>query len=589
MTHKVLIIGSGGREHALVWKLSQSSVVTKIFVAPGNAGMEDLAQRVTLHSHDAIVSFVRQESIDLTIIGQEVYLVEGLVDRLEREGFLAFGPSAASAQLEGSKGFAKDFMQRHHIPTAAYRQFTEVLPAEQFLETLKPPYVIKVDGLAAGKGVLICQTKEDARQQIHNILELHAFGDAGSSIVIEEFLKGEEASYFVISDGKNYITCPSAQDHKRIGELDTGLNTGGMGAYSPAPVVTASVEDLILKQVVEPTLKGMSEEGHPYKGVLYIGLMIDGGQPRVIEYNCRFGDPECQPLMMRLKSDLFPLLRASARGDLSTTQAEWDSRPTACVVLASEGYPENYPKGKIITGLDDNTENVMVFHAGTVKDGPVYRTNGGRVVGVTGMGNTLENAVAAAYDRIRNIHWDGMVYRRDIGLKGLCHFKDGRATKSVAIMIGSQSDLEIAKKATAVLDQFGVGYSLCVTSAHRTPERTREFMHKAEVAGVEVFIAMAGMAAHLPGVAASETTRPVIGVPILSSLQGMDALLAIAQMPPGIPVSTMAINGSVNAALSAIQMLSIRYTDLRARMKLYRLEMAQKVAQAHQDAGLETL
>lgn len=587
---KVLIVGSGGREHALVWKMSQSEQVSQVFAAPGNGGMKKHAELVSLKTHEEILNFVKERQIDLTVIGPEIPLVEGLVDKLDTAGVKSFGPTAAAAALEGSKAFAKDFMKRHQIPTSASETFTEVQPALDYLQTLPAPYVIKADGLAAGKGVLICDSLEKAQASVKDMLENKTFGEASNKIVIEEFMQGEEASCFAITDGKDFILFPSCQDHKRIGELDTGLNTGGMGAYTPAPVVTPEMEQKIIEQIVKPTINGMSKEGHPYKGVLYIGLMIIDGQPRVVEYNCRFGDPECQPLMMKLKSDLFPLLMAVSDGTLARQKPEWNEESVACIVLASEGYPGSYEKGRIISGIDAQSEDSSpwsVFHAGTCLDGSVYRTNGGRVLGVTAMGKTLEMALDEAYKAVRRIHWDGMNYRRDIGLKGLRHYKDNRPKTSVSIMIGSKSDLDVAKKATAILERFGVGYELNITSAHRSPERTRQIIHDAEAKGVEVFIAMAGMAAHLPGVIAADTAKPVIGVPIEAKMQGMDALLAIAQMPPGIPVAAMATNGAMNAAILAVQILSLRYTDLRAQLKLYKIEMAQKVVESHKSAGLE--
>ncbi|MGK5094357.1 phosphoribosylamine--glycine ligase [Deltaproteobacteria bacterium TL4] len=591
---KVLIVGSGGREHALAWKMRQSPQVSQVYVAPGNEGMKTHAETVALKSHEEIIKFVEEQQIQLTVVGQEVYLVNGLSDELEARGHHVFGPSAAAAQLEGSKSFSKDFMKRHNIPTAAYGVFTELLPALAYLKTQAAPYVIKANGLAAGKGVLICLSFEDAEQQARAILEKNAFGDAGRSIVIEAFMQGEEASCFVFTDGSAMVLCPFAQDHKRIGDLDSGLNTGGMGAYIPAPVVTEDVRQKVLEQIVTPTIVGMASEGTPYKGVLYIGLMIENGDPKVVEYNCRFGDPECQPLMMQLKSDLFPLAMATVKGTLASEKPEWHEGAVACVVLASEGYPGSYQKGEIISGFDahqpaEKEQDYCVFHSGTRLDGSVYRTAGGRVLGVTARAPNLEKALRRSYEVISSIHWKGMNYRTDIGLKGLLHYRDQRPKNSVGILIGSQSDLEVARKATAVLEEFKVGYRLAISSAHRTPERTRQFLHDCENEGIEVFIAMAGMAAHLPGVIAAETTRPVIGVPIAATMQGIDALLAIAQMPPGIPVSTMATNGSVNAALSAIEILAIRYTDLRARLRLYRMEMKQQVINAHLSAGLEEL
>jgi len=587
MNKKVLIVGSGGREHALAWKLNQSEQVSQVFVAPGNDAMKAHAEVCAVTTHEAILELVKEHAIDLTVIGQEVYLVNGLADELRAQGYAVAGPSAAAAALEGSKAFAKTFMHKHNIPTASYESFSEVTPALEYLDTMSAPWVIKADGLAAGKGVLICDNKEEAIEGIQNILG-GQFGEAGHSLIIESFLKGEEASCFVLSDGNDFVLFPFVQDHKRIGELDTGLNTGGMGAYSPAPVVTPEVREYVLDNIVAPTISGMKEDGIPYCGILYIGLMIHEGEAQVVEYNCRFGDPECQPLMMQLGSDLFPLMMASAEGILLKQVApQWLNQAAVCVVLASEGYPEAYEKGKIISGIDASHiggDGVMscIFHSGTCLDGNVFRTNGGRVLGVTTLGNTHEEALQNAYDLAQTVYWEGVIYRRDIALKGMLALRDQRPEVSVGIIMGSASDFAIAKKTTDILEQFGVGYEVCVASAHRSPERVQHFVQTAESKGAETFIAIAGMAAHLPGVVASGTARPVIGVPVRATMDGWDALLSIAQMPLGVPVATVAINGGANAALLAIQILAIHYTDLRAALKLYKLKMEQKVIQSHE-------
>ncbi|MBF0278541.1 MAG: phosphoribosylamine--glycine ligase [SAR324 cluster bacterium] len=593
---KVLIVGSGGREHALAWKMKQSPQVSQVFVAPGNDGMRSVAELVSARTNEAILSFIQREKVDLTFVGQEAYLVDGLVDQIESAGFKAFGPTAAAAALEGSKAFSKDFMHRHQIPTARYEIFREEDKAFAYLESMNAPYVIKASGLAAGKGAVICQDLEEAQNTVRQMLSGQAFGESGRTLVIEEFMNGEEASFFVLTDGKDFVAFPSCQDHKRIGELDQGLNTGGMGAYSPAPIVTPEIEKIIIDRIVKPTISGMAAEGNPYKGVLYIGLMIDHGEAKVVEYNCRFGDPECQVLMLKLKSDLYGLAVAAAEGKLAQEIVEWHSESAVCVILASGGYPEQIEKGKIISGIEllpsdskPERQSSQIFHSGTRLDGSVYRTDGGRVIGVASIGINLEKALQQAYQNIGKIYWEGMVYRRDIGSKGLMHCRDMRPEKSVGIVIGSKSDLEIARKATALLERFEVGYRFCITSAHRSPIRTREFINQSEAMGVEVFIAMAGMAAHLPGVVAAETTKPVIGVPIVSTLDGMDSLLAIAQMPPGVPVATMATNGAVNAAILSLQILSLRYTDLRAKLKLYKIEMEQQVVVSHKEAGLESI
>ncbi len=419
-----------------------------------------------------------------------------------------------------------------------------------------------------------------------------AFGDAGAKVVVEGFLRGEEASFFAISDGKDFITFPSAQDHKPIGDLDRGPNTGGMGAYCPAPVLTPELEAIVVSKVVEPTLAGMAAEGTPYKGVLYVGLMIDEGRPRVLEYNCRFGDPECQPLMMMLESDLLDILEGAAAGAIAQVKPRWRSGAAACMVMASGGYPGEYATGLPIEGLDSVAEDgdCRVFHAGTDRRDGRWLTNGGRVLGVTAWGENLAEALERGYRAVGNITWPNATYRKDIGLKGLKRERGDRPAVNVGIVLGSVSDMEIAKKATAVLEQLNVGFELAVASAHRTPERTRRFVRACEEAGAETFIAIAGMAAALPGVVAAETERPVIGVPVKSAaFEGLDALLSISQMPPGVPVATVAVGGGVNAALLAAQMLALKYPDVAAALKEYRIEMALKVEEAHRGAGLSSL
>ena len=508
---QVLIIGSGGREHALAWKMRQSPQVTKIYVAPGNGGIAREAEVIPLETHEAILSFVQEEQIDLTLVGTENYLVEGLVDRLEAAGHCAFGPCAAAAALEGSKAFAKAFMQRHHIPTANFQTFQDEAKAVEYLQTHVPPYVIKASGLAGGKGTVLCGDLAKAQKTIRQMLSGETFGGAGKTLIIEEFMSGEEASYFVLTDGTDFVSLPSCQDYKRIGELDTGSNTGGMGAYSPAPAVTPAIEKKIIEQIVQPTLKGMADEGRRYQGVLYVGLMIDDDEVKVVEYNCRLGDPECQPLMLRLKSDLFELFMSVIEGNLAQHAPEWSEEAAVCITLASQGYPGAYEKGKIISGigtseLDLQAEEAhvwQIFHAGTSLDGTVYRTQGGRVLGVAARGENLEQALTQAYDIVKQIHWEGMTYRRDIGMRGLVRLRDNRPEKSVGIVLGNQSDLALVQKALPILERFNVGYRLYISSAHHSPERTRQFIEESETMGVEVFIAVAGMAAHLPGAVAS--------------------------------------------------------------------------------------
>jgi phosphoribosylamine--glycine ligase len=422
---KVLIIGSGGREHALAWKCAQSPRIDEVLVAPGNAGTarENKTRNVAVSSDDteALAELARQENVALTIVGPEAPLVAGLVDRFNELGLPCFGPSAAASQLEGSKAFTKDFLARHDIPTAAYQNFTELAPALDYIREQGAPIVIKADGLAAGKGVIVAHTLEEAEQAATDMLQGGAFGTAGSRIVIEEFLDGEEASFIVVTDGTTILPLATSQDHKARDEGDVGPNTGGMGAYSPAPVVTPEIEARIMNEVIRPTLEGMQADGHPYLGFLYAGLMIMAdGTPKVIEYNCRMGDPETQPIMARLKSDLVDVCLSTLEGDLAQREAVWDTRAALGVVLAAGGYPGSYAKGKSVAGLDGaDSDTQKVFHAGTtMKNGEVV-TSGGRVLCVVGLGDTVAQAARDAYAAVDKIHWDDMYYRRDIGHRAI--------------------------------------------------------------------------------------------------------------------------------------------------------------------------
>lgn len=426
---KVLVIGSGGREHALAWKAAQSPDVEKVFVAPGNAGTarEEKLENVAIgvEEIEALIQFARDHAIDLTIVGPEAPLVIGVVDAFEAAGLRCFGPSKAAAQLEGSKAFTKDFLARHNIPTAAYANFTDVDEALAYLKEKGAPIVIKADGLAAGKGVIVAMNQADAEAAVKDMLAGNAFGEAGHRVVIEEFLEGEEASFICMVDGEHILPMATSQDHKRVGEGDTGPNTGGMGAYSPAPVVTPKVHDRIMSEVIEPTVKGMAVEGNPYTGFLYAGLMVtDNGTPKVIEYNCRFGDPETQPIMMRLKSDLVALCNTALDRKLDTVSAEWDERAAMGVVLAAGGYPGSYNKGDVIEGLDDaDSADAKIFHAGTAeKDGQVV-TAGGRVLCATALGTSVSEAQAKAYALADKISWNGMFMRRDIGYRAIAREK----------------------------------------------------------------------------------------------------------------------------------------------------------------------
>jgi phosphoribosylamine--glycine ligase len=421
----VLVIGSGGREHALAWKAGQAPDVETVFVAPGNAGtaLEANMENVAISAGDfaALTHFVKSNNISLTIVGPEAPLVDGIVDYFAEQGLKAFGPSKGAAQLEGSKAFTKDFLARHNIPTGYYQNFTEVEPALAYLREQGAPIVIKADGLAAGKGVIVAETLVQAEAAVIDMLSGNAFGEAGCRVVIEEFLAGEEASFIVMVDGKNVLSMATSQDHKRVGNGDTGPNTGGMGAYSPAPVVTAEIHDRIMNEVIYPTVTGMADEGNAYTGFLYAGLMIDSdGVPNVIEYNCRFGDPETQPIMMRLKSNLVELCELALVGKLDTASAQWDERAAVGVVLAADGYPGDYGKGFEINGLASaDTDDSKVFHAGTALQDGTTVTSGGRVLCATALGNTVSEAQQKAYIQAKKINWAGCFYRTDIAYRAI--------------------------------------------------------------------------------------------------------------------------------------------------------------------------
>ncbi len=426
---KVLIIGSGGREHALAWKVAQVARIEKVFVAPGNAGTarENKVENIAIDPLDfeKLMAFVETNNVALTIVGPEAPLVAGIVDAFEQRGLRCFGPRKGAAQLEGSKAFTKDFLARHEIPTGAYQNFTEIEPALAYIRQHGAPIVVKADGLAAGKGVIVAMTIAEAEDAVRDMLAGNAFGSAGSRVVIEEFLDGEEASFIVMVDGEHVLPMATSQDHKRVGDKDTGPNTGGMGAYSPAPVVTDAVFRRAMDEVIYPTVRGMAAEGNPYTGFLYAGLMIMAdGSPKVIEYNCRFGDPETQPILMRLQSDLAALCAAALDKKLDQTEARWDPRPALGVVLAAGGYPGDYRKGDVISGLPENTHpqhdaTVKVFHAGTKIENNDVVTNGGRVLCVTALGNTVAEAQKLAYAQVDQIQWNGGFCRRDIGYRAI--------------------------------------------------------------------------------------------------------------------------------------------------------------------------
>jgi phosphoribosylamine--glycine ligase len=420
---KVLVIGCGGREHALVWKIAQSPLVDKVYCAPGNPGTGRIGENIDIKVDDlpGLLGFARKEGIGLTIVGPELPLSLGIVDLFEEHGLLIFGARKDAALIEASKAFAKDLMNKYRVPTAAYEVFDQVGPAVTFIDKIGIPVVIKADGLAAGKGVIIAETRDEAVAAVTGMLQGNTFGAAGARVVVEEFLTGEEASFLAFTDGKNIIPLASAQDHKPVFDNDKGPNTGGMGAYSPAPVVTPAIHDRVMAEVMRRTVDGMAAEGRPYHGVLYAGLMIKGEDIKTLEFNARFGDPECQPLLMRMKSDIVPFLLGVANGDIGGMEIEWHDRAAVCVVMAAEGYPAGYRKGDEIGGLEDAAKigELVVFHAGTaVKDGKTV-SFGGRVLGVTALGATVKEAIDRAYRGVAAITWKGVHYRRDIGRKAL--------------------------------------------------------------------------------------------------------------------------------------------------------------------------
>lgn len=428
---KILVIGSGGREHALAWKLSQSPKVQQVYVAPGNGGTatSPTLKNVAITDLVALREWALAEKIALTVVGPEQPLAAGVVDDFRAHGLRIFGPTAAAAQLESSKAFSKDFMQRHSIPTARFETFTDPVAAHAYVDKIGAPIVVKADGLAAGKGVVVAQTLEQAHAAVADMLESNTFGvthNAGVDgvavprVVIEEFLQGEEASFIVMCDGKNVLALASSQDHKRLKDHDEGPNTGGMGAYSPAPVVTPQIHARVMREIIQPTIRGMDQDGIGFTGFLYAGLMIDEeGKPKTLEFNCRMGDPETQPIMMRLKSDLVDVMMAATSGKLDTIELQWDRRAALGVVMAAAGYPQNPRKGDLITGLPKPEDDAMVFHAGTVLEGEEIRTSGGRVLCVTALADSVKQAQVRAYDVARGIHFDGMQYRRDIGYRAI--------------------------------------------------------------------------------------------------------------------------------------------------------------------------
>ncbi len=416
---QVLVIGGGGREHALVWKIMQSSKVEKIYCAPGNAGTAEIAENIPIAADDinSLLEFASENDIGLTVVGPEQPLVLGIVDRFEEKGLRIFGPNAKAAELEGSKAFSKDIMKKYGLPTAEYKTFTSAESAAEYIKTKNHPLVVKADGLAAGKGVLLCQTNEEALAAVETIMGEKSFGDAGNQIVVEEFLEGQEVSVLAFCDGQTVLMMDSAQDHKAAYDGDKGPNTGGMGAYSPAPVFTEIMRQKVRDKIMLPMVRAMQQEGRPYKGILYAGLMLTKTGPQILEFNARFGDPETQPLLVRMESDIIPLFEACVDGTLDQCPLKWKDETSVCVVMAAEGYPESYEKGKPISGLKEANalSGVVVFHAGTKKQEDKVLTCGGRVLGVTATGKDTATAIARAYDAVDKIKWEGIHFRKDIG------------------------------------------------------------------------------------------------------------------------------------------------------------------------------
>jgi phosphoribosylamine--glycine ligase len=578
---KILVVGGGGREHTMVWKISKSPLVEKIYCAPGNAGTHELAESVPINAEDidALAAFARENEIDLTVVGPEGPLVKGIADVFEKMGLKVFGPSKAAARLEGSKDFSKQHMLKYNIPCAMGKAFTDAGKAKAYAKALGAPCVVKADGLAAGKGVIICSTLDEADEAIDSMINENVFGDAGAIVVVEECLKGEEASFIALTDGKTVLPLPESQDHKRIFDDDKGPNTGGMGAYSPAPVLDYSLREKAMNEVMIPAVQGMAKEGTPFKGVLYAGLMVDKDQIKVLEFNTRLGDPETQPILMRLENDLVPLMEACCNGTLHNYSTKIDPRAAMCVVMSSGGYPGSYETGQEIFGLDEagKVEDTVIFHAGTaIKEGKIV-TSGGRVLGVTSLGDSVEQAIDKAYKACEKISFNNHFYRKDIGAKAL---KRLSIPPQVGVIMGSDSDFPVMEKAVSILKKFDIPYYITVASAHRTPERAARLASEAKEKGIKVLICGAGHAAHLAGVIAAHTTLPVLGVPIDSSaLKGMDSLLATVQMPPGIPVSTMAIGkpGAYNAGIFAAQILAVSDPLIAEKLSAFKLEMAENV------------
>ncbi|RUM89776.1 MAG: phosphoribosylamine--glycine ligase [Thermodesulfatator sp.] len=574
---KILVVGGGGREHALCWKLAQSPQVERVYCAPGNAGIarEEKCECVALDPFDfeALATFAQEKGIAFTVVGPEDPLARGLADHFQERGLRVFGPTKAAAEIEASKAFTRELLARYGIPVPRFEIFDDPRAAKRHIEKVGAPIVVKADGLAAGKGVVVAETVEEALSAVEKIMEERIFGEAGARVVIEECLRGEEASFMVITDGEVVLPLPTSQDHKRLLDGDRGPNTGGMGAYSPAPLITPELHQEILERIMRPTVQALARESRPYLGVLYGGLMIAEGRPYVLEFNCRFGDPEAQPVLMRLDSDLAELIEATLEGRLSQKEVKVKAEVAVCVVMASQGYPGKYAKGLEIRGIEEaeSLPGIKVFMAGVAEKEGHLVTSGGRVLGVTALAEDIPSAIDRAYEAVQKISFRGAHFRRDIGVKALKHIKPPK----VALLVGSLSDRPMAEAAEKVFQEFGVPYEVVVVSAHRTPERVRRYAEEAAARGVKVLIAGAGLSAHLPGTVASYTTLPVIGVPVpVGPLQGIDALLSIVQMPSGVPVATVGLGNFTNAALLAVEILALSEERLRKKLQTYRQKLA---------------
>ena len=567
---QVLVIGSGGREHALAWKIRLGGGAEKIYCAPGNGGTAVEGENIALADGDipGLVNFARNKGVDLVIPGPELPLTLGVTDAMQAAGIRCFGPSQWCAQLEGSKSFAKRIMDKAGVPTAACAVFDDAASARNYIREKGAPIVVKADGLAAGKGVVVAKTEAEALEAVDRIMG-GAFGEAGSRVVIEEFLAGEEVSLLAICSGRTALPLPSAQDHKAAFDGDTGPNTGGMGAYSPAPILPDSELEHMADIVIRPILRVMDEEGHPFVGILYAGLMITNDGPKVLEYNVRFGDPECQPLLMRLENSLLDVMQAAIDGKLDQIKLAIRPQSALGVVLAADGYPGSYGKGMDIEGIEtaEALPGVKVFQAGTKREGEHTLSNGGRVLCVTALAPSLAGAKQQAYRALHCVQMDQSRFRTDIGDKGIRRL--AKVSPKVAIFMGSTSDEPIVAPCTDVLHSLGIPFLFTVSSAHRTPQRTAELVDSLEEKGCQVYICAAGMAAHLAGAVAARTLKPVIGIPVSSSaLGGMDALLSTVQMPPGFPVATVSMDkaGAKNAAWLAAEILALQDAKLTERI-----------------------